>query len=334
MGEFPFGLSGGTGFPLAAFEIPRWLVEPAVMACRAFNTAVDAAFYDVPELVRDLADKDMIVATMQGGAKMPSRIVNLDALTNPEGSLLLIDTTTAPYVHRFIDVQAYLDSPHPETKEVAIATVTGVGSSAYGAAAFGWQVSRALGKPVLAIVPGYGVADMIQQALGGWFVFGLHDFLEVKPAVQTALAEAAPDAAEIGRALPQTAPDHVQAPLFEHGSGSSDVLHALLSDPRMRLTTLVGHSKGALVIKNAIRSLTPVAGRTLTVATFGCPIAHEEAGVRYHQCLGLFDLLGELNAWGNPPDRAPAATHTTNPYAPAPLPVVLLLQQLLDDQAA
>jgi hypothetical protein len=29
----------------------------------------------------------------------------------------------------------------------------------------------ALGEPVVAIVPGYGLADVVPQALGGWFGF-------------------------------------------------------------------------------------------------------------------------------------------------------------------
>jgi hypothetical protein len=34
--------------PLTAFELPKWLVEPAVRSCRLFNTALDFVFYDVP----------------------------------------------------------------------------------------------------------------------------------------------------------------------------------------------------------------------------------------------------------------------------------------------
>jgi hypothetical protein len=36
--------------PLPAFELPKWLVEPAVRSCRLFNTALDFIFYDVPTL--------------------------------------------------------------------------------------------------------------------------------------------------------------------------------------------------------------------------------------------------------------------------------------------
>jgi hypothetical protein len=35
---------------LSLFEMPAWLVRPAVAACRRFNTVVDKIFYDVPAL--------------------------------------------------------------------------------------------------------------------------------------------------------------------------------------------------------------------------------------------------------------------------------------------
>ena len=79
---------------LAAFELPKWFVEPAVRSCRLFNTALDFIFYDVPTLRTALAAKD---APMQArGEKLPSRIIGFDALSDPEGSLLLIDATTRP----------------------------------------------------------------------------------------------------------------------------------------------------------------------------------------------------------------------------------------------
>ena len=172
--------------PLTAFELPTWLVEPAVRSCRLFNTALDFIFYDVPTLRAALAEKD---APMQArGEKPPSRIIDFDALSDPEGSLLLIDATTAPYVHKYQSVKKFLESPYPETRDVDIATITGVGSSALGSAALAWDISVALEKPVLAIVPGYGVADVVLQGLGGWFAFGLHDFLSSKTLIQTGLA--------------------------------------------------------------------------------------------------------------------------------------------------
>src|SRR5215468_6605333 len=127
--------------PLTAFELPTWLVEPAVRSCRLFNTALDFIFYDVPTLRAALAEKD---GPMQAqGEKLPSRIIDFDALSDPEGSLLLIDATTAPYVHKYQSVRKFLESPYQETRDVDIATITGVGNSALGSAALAWDLKSA-----------------------------------------------------------------------------------------------------------------------------------------------------------------------------------------------
>ena len=104
--------------PLSAFELPKWLVEPAVRSCRLFNTALDFLFYDVPTLRAALAEKD---APMQArDEKPPSRIIDFDALSDPEGSLLLINATTAPYVHKYQSVKKFLESPYQETRDVDV----------------------------------------------------------------------------------------------------------------------------------------------------------------------------------------------------------------------
>src|SRR5258707_489150 len=293
--------------PLTAFELQTWLVEPAVRSCRLFNTALDFIFYDVPTLRAALAEKDAPMRTQ--GEKPPSRIIDFDALSDPEGSLLLIDATTAPYVHKYQSAKKFLESPYQETRDVDIATITGVGSSAVGSAALAWDISVALEKPVLAIVPGYGVADVVLQGPGGWFAFGLHDFLSSKTLIQTGLATAAPETARIGRKLAASTPQEPTArgaPIFRYGSGSSDALHALLEHRVI----------GALQINNAIQSLPAERTRGLRVVTLGCPIGENGAGVDYHPYLGLFDALGQLNAWGHWPGHWPPTWHSTNPALP------------------
>ena len=128
--------------PLSAFEFPSWLIEPAVRSSRLFNTALGFIFYDVPRLREALAERNVPMQAM--GEKPPTRIIDFDALCDPEGSLLLIDATTAPYVHKYLSVEKFLGSPHQETREVKIATITGVGSSALGSAALAWDISVAL----------------------------------------------------------------------------------------------------------------------------------------------------------------------------------------------
>src|SRR6266446_9561896 len=108
---------------------------------------------------------------------------------------------------------------------------------------------------------------------------------------------------------------------MEEGSGSSDVLHALLEHRVTPFRLLVGHSKGALQINNAIQSLPVERTQGLRVVTLGCPIRENVAGVDYHQYLGLFDALGQLNAWGHWPDYWPPTWHSTNPVLPPAMAV-------------
>jgi hypothetical protein len=301
---------------LGMFELPRPLVESAVRACRGFNNLLDAMFYDVPTLTTELLEKDKAVSA---SGEKPSRIIDFEALSDPEGSLLLIDAQTPPYVRKYKDVRLYLESPDHETRDVAIATITGVGSSALGSAALAWDISVALRQSVLAIVPGYGVADAVLQGLGGWFGFGFFNFLNAKSMIQDSLTMTAPRVASIGRRLSASAPDartNNGAPVFRLGSGSSDVLHALLKYREPRFLLLVGHSKGALQIANAIQSLPAERTLGLNVVTLGCPVAENVAGVHYSQYLGLFDALGQLNAWGNMPEHWPPTWHSTNPTLP------------------
>jgi hypothetical protein len=80
-------------------------------------------------------------------------------------------------------------------------------------------------------------------------------------------------------------------------------------------------SEGALQINNAIQSLPIERTQGLRVATLGCPIAENVAGVGYHQYLGLFDALGQLNAWGHWPEYWPPTWHSTNPALPPAMAV-------------
>jgi hypothetical protein len=310
---------------LSVFELPKALVEPSVRACRLFNTMLDVIFYDVPNLTIPLANKD--APTQE---RPPFPMIDFDALTDPEGSLLLFRSTPTPNVDRFNNVERFLSSPEPTAREVEIVAITGVGSSALGSAAFAWDIATALQKPVLAIVPGYGLADLAVQALGGWFGFGLHNFLQTKSLVQNALATAAPKAASIGRNLSASAPDAKTvhgAPIFRYGSGSSDVLHDLLEHRERPFELLIGHSKGALQIGNAIESLPPDRTRQLRVVTLGCPIPTSVGGVSYYQYLGLFDALGQINMWGNLPNEWVPTWHSTDPWLPPAMATGDLVQR-------
>jgi len=146
----------------------------------------------------------------------------------------------------------------------------------------------------------------------------VHDFLNTKFHVQNLLAAVAPKTAAIGRRLSASAPESRPlangAPVFRTGCGSSDVLHDLMK--RRPIRCVVGHSKGALAISNALESLDPDLTDGLRIVTLGCPIAQDRAGADYHQFLGVFDALGALNAWGHQPETWTPTDHSTNVALP------------------
>lgn len=343
-----WGLTRSDLGPLSSFDMSSLAAQPLLLSLRYANTLADTLFYDVGvfwsrlytrgvTVSTSMAQPDAAARTSIASLQAAAKFINLSATANPEGSILVIDAHRAPFVYRYTDVQEFLDhglefpnpadsqALHVAPKDVGIVAVTGVGSSALGSAAFAWNVSEATHKPVAAIVPGYGLADIVPQALGGWFGFGVHDFLR-RMAEQT-LAATAPNLAKVGRHLSTTAPEfeaRQAGEAFRTGSPESDILHDILgAAPGIR--RLYGHSKGALCIQNAIRSLLPERYEDLHVTTFGCVVEEEQPLVDYNQILGDIDSLGQLNSWGNWPEMWITSWHSTNSMLPATMHVADLV---------
>jgi len=319
---------------LALYELQKPLIEPLLRLFRFTNTALDMLFYDVGAfttamLARGAAVETSARSNSDPASRLPLEHLDLSAVTNPEGSILVIDANTPPYVTRFdsmADFLAYANGP--DGAGLRTVSITGVGSSALGSAAFAWNAAAALDEPVAAIVPGYGLADVVPQALGGWFGFGLHDWLQSTS--QEFLAQAAPSLAQIGKRLARTTPGREMAPsgapVFRYGSAASDDLHAVL-EQAPRITRVVGHSKGALAIANALRSLPGERTERLAVLTFGCVIDEELPRRDYAQYLGVVDPLGILNSWGHQPERPLFSHHSTNTLIPLNMPVAELIEE-------
>ena len=355
---------------LVPYNLSPVMVQPLLRAFRHTNTAADALFYDVGLLWLRLYTRGVMLSikmpsaaaqTSDETAKAAFHLINLSASANPEGVILVIDAHRAPFVRVFDKVTDFLtylnagakpssvDSKSPRVEELYTTpgelhtiTVTGVGSSALGSAAFGWNVSEVLHEPVAAIVPGYGLADLLPQALGGWFGFGVHDFM--RRIIQDALVSSAPRIAAVGRHLARTSPEaasrqRARSPeatsedkaVFRSGSPESDILHDILvKEPR--INRLYGHSKGALCIQNAIRSLPDERYKHLHVTTFGCVIQEEKDDPDYHQVMGRIDGLGQLNSWGNWPEQWIGSWHSTNSMLPATMPITDLVTKDVRDE--
>lgn len=331
---------------LAIYDVPRAVVDPLLRSLRTVNTAVDALFYDVGALWRQLFARGVVVSTEIAAAHPPRRahmaafqamaehVVNLSALTDPEGVILVVNARQPPFIERYADVQEFLknglefagleadDAAAALPTKVRTVSVTGVGSSALGSAAFAWNVSEALGEPVGAIVPGYGLADIGPQVLSGFFGYGLTDYL--RQLNDEALSWFAPAMSQIGRRLSRSIPGEAARPAvpgagYRRGSPESDILHAIL-EHAPQITRLYGHSKGSLCIGNAIAGLHSDRAKALEVTTFSAVI-QEESPARFTQILGRIDPLGQLNSWGNLPERWIEAWHSTNTMLPLTVPV-------------
>ena len=316
-------LSPAAADNLRLYELQKPFVEPMLRLFRIGNTALDAMFYDVGTLTTTLLAQHTVIDT-EAVRRAPSeahplRALDLSAATNPSGSIIIVDAGPTAIVRPpFGDMKQFIDFANgPEGAPLHTLTITGVGSSAYGAVAFGWDVSTAIGEPVAAVVPGYGLADLVPQALGGWFGFGVYDAMQ--SATQDWLASFAPTLAMMGKELARSTPGRLPAatgaPVFRHGSAASDEVHAIL-DAVPGITRLVGHSKGALAIENALRSLQSPRGSSLSVVTLGCVIEEEFPQARYDQYLGWLDALGTLNSWNRAPEHRAFTHHSTNSAIP------------------
>jgi hypothetical protein len=332
------------------FELPRPWIETALRALTLWNTAFDALFYDVSGMATGLFLNGSIIvktAAVSPSARFSEMTkgfgqLDLSALSNPAGSILGVDAGRPPRILQFEDVPNFTRWANAQGQALRTVSVTGVGSSALGSAAFAWNVSTALDEPVAAIVPGYGVADAIQQGLEG--CFGVYIWW-IRRMGEEILAHTMPLVARSHRDLFMTAAGDAEAntdaPMFRYGSGSflptgcnqsSHVLRAILKDVP-GINRVFGHSKGVLAIKNALHGLPRETTQRLHIVTFGCAIAEDTPTAGYSQFLGLFDGLGLLSSWGNPSHTLIPTHHSTSTSIPLSMPVSLLTRLAMMRQA-
>jgi len=189
---------------------------------------LDWLFYDVGNL--SVAEQSALVAE-----------------ANREGSILVVWPAGARGnlgVTKYADYAAMRAAPGRLLRRFSIA---GVGSSDVGAAAFARAIANRYDEPVGAIVAGYGVADLLGEALGGWFVLGaanrvahLYD-AAMKAAERQQLTHAA-------AATPVEATPHASLAAASGLRLRNDTvaLVRLLLDEDREIRSVTGHSKGCL----------------------------------------------------------------------------------------
>jgi hypothetical protein len=270
---------------------------------RGFDTLLDGIFYDV-------------------GALSKHEIDRLTEHPVDEGLVIVVPPKRARSAIRSLTPAEFVaaELARPTVDAVVIA---GVGSTAVGTAALARNVADVIGRPVAGIVSGQGMADVLAEAVGGFFVFGIRnamrdgiarwlDAIEWKDHVRDPQTHADVIAALAAARLDRDG--------FVFGSPDSTALLYLLLRLGHRLRLLVGHSKGNYSIENALRGWLAARGNkadlspaTLCVVTLGAVIRFDPAFRNVHQFIGSVDALGHANSRpGLDAARLPGRWHSLN----------------------
>ena len=269
------------------FGLPFMGDSLALAALRTRNIALDRLFYDVEALT-------------------DAESAGVSIVADREGTILVVPPAGQGPIERYADIRAMADAGNGT---VAALVIAGIGASALGTAALSRNVADAIGKPVAGVVSGYGTADLMTEALGGWCWFGLGT------RVRHLVGEMAP-----------------HAPNGADGSGddtdrqmvaSPDVVAAarLLADPRFPIRMAVGHSKGNMVLAAALSAALDRQNQSggsldtdIDVVMFSAVIPVPTAFKKVTRVMGEVDWFGRMNSWTDIPiDREiPGAWHYTN----------------------
>lgn len=283
----PF-LFGGKG------ETP--LLEP-LHALHLRNHTLDALFYDVGEISHDTVDQ-------------------ASALPFSEGGILVVHPGKRDRLEFFAGPAQFLRAGTSRPRTIAVA---GVGSSAVGTAAFAKNVANAVGAPVAGVVSGYGMNDLLSEAMGGWFLFR-------------------PLNKQRHRMDGENEPPAALAAWDDALSPDTTTLTALFSANEPLFDVVVGHSKGNLSIAEALyrtQSKKPAAAKALLrhahIITLSAAIYMPNAAKRVTDIIGAIDWFGRLNSH---PDVEPdivmaGAWHHTNTHLPAHLNVTEAVSRAL-----
>ena len=244
------------------------LREATLEGCRRRNAVLDAIFYDV-------------------GVVTPDEAAEVAPWLAREGALLIVPPSGDGALTKCADIDAFAAKGGIHTRILAVA---GVDSSALGTAAFARNVADAFGEPVAALVSGYGLADMMTEALGGWFWFGALNRMRH-------LYEQIDDLAR-GNRFEMSWP--AEPMNMARASLDTRTLCQLLTDRRFRFGLLTGHSKGNLVISEALYALHDEHRDDelgdLAIVTISAAIAMPPRYRNIIDVMGEVDWFGEMNS--------------------------------------
>ena len=297
------------GAPLAKARPVSAGREAYLEGVRQRNAVLDWLFYDV-------------------GVVTHSEAIALSPWLAAEGAVLFVPPTGAGQLEVCASIDEFATAFANKVHTVAVA---GVGSSALGAAAFARNVADAIGEPVAAVVSGYGLADLATEALGGFFLFGAANSLrhgfEWLDRLRESGAVADPGTSKAGA--------ETGSPMQR--SKDTRTVQALLSHKALKLKLLIGHSKGNLVISEALFQMKALdatrlkqIAKQMLIVTVSAKIAMPPDFEHIVDIIGQIDGFGALNSrWDLGTEvTVPFAWHHTNTELPMHLPVTETLRKL------
>lgn len=291
----------------------RTMRNAALEPWRLRNAGIDALYYDVKALS---ADETFYIS---------------DSIAS-EGLIMIVPPTGGGMLTLCDSVEEFRLRGGKDVRALAVA---GIGGSAIGAAAFARNVADAIDAPVAAVVSGYGLGDIVNEAIGGAFLFGwlghIRSNLEVIDDV-------------VGRPKLGAYGKRDEDADSQRKTGlDADTVATLLADPSLSFTLIAGHSRGNRVIADALYALKgtepgriETLANTARIVTFGGRIKMPEAFTDVIDVVGELDWFGELNSRPKIATdiKAPFSGHSTNTDLPGALRVTSILGDILSGGAA
>lgn len=280
-------------FPAARRQTTKHIVQSWM---GPLNEWADEYFYNVTD-----EDKQAV----HDRAKDPGTLV--------AGSIVYVAPGQPPRF--FPDVVAFLSTRERLHEEVGALCVPGVGSSALGAAGLARDVSIARDVPVAGVVAGYGLRELLNDALGGAVCF--RETNELEFALENMRRNISSMVGGFGL-LPAI------ETLDSLGGGPAiQSVKALLRGGRLpHLEFVVGHSKGNMVISGAVGELVcenaPIQRlKQATIVLLSALCALPANVGRQVQIIGELDPLGWANSrLGVDATVVPNAAHHLNRSIP------------------
>lgn len=272
----------------------NWWRTAALDGVQRRNAILDAIFYNV-------------------GIIDPAEMPKLAFWIAREGALLIVPPSDKGELELFLDKEEFLKRGGANVGALAVA---GVGSSALGAAAFARDIANAVGAPVAAVVSGYGLSDVLTEALGGFFWFGALN--SVRHAFE-GLDRTTKQFTQTEAALDSGAGDE-----WLRVSTDTATLIDLLADKRFAVPLLIGHSKGNLVISEALYALDEKGGLARVAGASSIVTVSAKVGMPDAFAGKVLDIIGQWDSFGAMNSRidiaadhvVPGAWHSTNPEFP------------------